>query len=215
MMKKWGEVCAIVLCLSTVALLQGCATLVSSVPFRYVPSLTVAEPNQLNVGMEELVDKRPAADIKSTQNISDVSDKVTATLLQDFTTSRIFHELNYPPQRDKDSLVIKGEINRFYWKYKPSPIIFIPFIGCLVYLGVPAGHATGICDISLQLTDAKTGAVVGEYNWTDTRKTSYTIYNMKTGEAGTELADAFREVSEHLKEAIVSDIRAGRFKKYQ
>jgi hypothetical protein len=212
-MKKWGKLWVIVLWCSTVALTQGCATLNSSVPFKYVPALTVAEPNQLIVGMEELVDTRPEKDLKATKSISDVADKATATLLQDFRTSRIFDELHYPPQPGKDTYIIKGEINRFYWKYSPSPIVFIPCVGCLVYAGVPAGSAKGICEISLQVTDARTGAVVAQYNATDTRKSDYTIYNMKTGEHGAELADTFREVSKQFKDAIVSDIRAGRFKK--
>jgi hypothetical protein len=208
---RWTLGILFLFCLSIFSL-QGCATLNSSVPFKYVPSLTVAEPNEIHLGMERLVDKRPSDDRTATESVSDVDDKVTSTLLSDFRTSRIFASADYPPRQDRDNLIMKGEIKRFYWKYSPSPIIFIPFLGCLIYLGIPAGEAEGIAEISVQMINAKTGAMVAEYNRKDEKKASYTIYNFKVGEAGSELADAFREVSKQIKDSILSDMKAGRFK---
>jgi hypothetical protein len=62
------------------------------------------------------------------------------------------------------------------------------------------------------LVNSKTGETVAEYNKNSTKSDSYTIYNLKAGEAGAELAEAFREVPKQIKQAISSDIKAGRLK---
>jgi hypothetical protein len=111
--------------LSLALLLQGCATLVGSVPFKYVPSLAGGEPLTLRLGMEKLVDKRPDGDRSATESITDVDEKVTAKLLEDFRSSQMFAAVDFPLQGDKDDLVLKGEITRFYWKLTPSPIVYL------------------------------------------------------------------------------------------
>jgi hypothetical protein len=167
---------------------------------------------ELHLGMEKLVDKRPSDDRSATESISDVDEKVTSTLLTDFRNSQIFASTDFPPRPERDNIIMKGEIKRFYWKYAPNPIVFIPFIGCLIYLGIPAGEAEGIVEISAQIINAKTGKMLVEYDRKNEKKTSYTLYNFKAGEAGGELADAFREVSKQIKDSILEDMRAGRLK---
>lgn len=195
---------------SVAVLLQGCATLVGSVPFRYVPSLAGGEPIPLRLGMERLVDKRPDGDRSATDSITDVDEKVTAKLLEDFRTSQIFTAVDFPVRRDTDDLILKGEIKRFYWKLTPNPIVFIPIINLVIYFGVPVNDLEGIANLRVQLVSSKTGKVVAEYDKSSTRTASFSIYNMKAGEAGSELADAFRDVVKQIKDAILVDAKAGR-----
>lgn len=204
---RWRE---LALALALALLLQGCATLVGTVPFKYVPSLATGEPFSLRLGMEKLADKRPDGDRSATESIPDVDEKVTAKLLEDFRSSQMFASVDFPLQSDKDDLVLKGEIKRFYWKLTPSPIVFIPIINLLIYFGVPVHDAEGVAQLSVQLASSKTGKIVAEYDKNSTRTATFTIYNFKAGEAGSELADAFRDVAKQIKDAILADARAGR-----
>ena len=198
------------LVVSLALLLQGCATLVGTVPFKYVPSLASGEPVSLRLGMEKLVDKRPDGDRSATESIPDVDEKVTAKLLEDFRSSQMFTMVDFPIQGDKDDLILKGEIKRFYWKLTPSPIVFIPIINLLIYFGIPVHEAEGVATLRVQLVSAKTGQTMAEYEKTSTRTATFSIYNLKAGEAGSELADAFRDVAKQIKDAIVADGKAGR-----
>ncbi len=196
--------------LSLALLLQGCATLVGSVPFKYVPSLAGGEPLNVRLGMEKLVDKRPDEDRSATESITDVDEKVTAKILEDFRSSQMFAAVDFPIQGDKDDLVLKGEIKRFYWKLTPSPIVFIPIINLLIYFGIPINEAEGVASLRVQLVRAKTGQPIAEYEKSSTRTATYTLYNLKAGEVGSELADAFRDVAKQIKDAILADGKAGR-----
>jgi len=191
-------------------LLQGCATLNSSVPFKYIPSLPTTETIDLRLGMEKLVDIRPEKDRSATKSIADVDEKVTAKLLEDFRSSQIFTTVDYPIQKEKDDLILKGEIKRFYWKTSISPIAFIPIINLAIYFGAPMYNVEGVAHFHFQLINAKTENVVAEYDKMAIKKETYSLYNFKAGEAGAELAEAFRDVSKQIKEAILSDIKRGR-----
>lgn len=208
MQKRWRL--SIVLTLFfTGFLFQGCATLNGTVPFKYVPSLPSREPINLRLGMEKLVDIRPEDDRSATESIADVDEKVTAKLLEDFRSSQIFATIGFPAQREKDDLIMKGEIKRFYWKMTPSPIIFIPLVNIFIYFGVPVYNIEGVANLHVQLVSSKTGQIIAEYDKNSTKMESYTIYSFKAGEAGAELAEAFRDVSKQIKEAIFSDENRG------
>lgn len=212
MTNRWKLIGLMIFCFAGI-LLQGCATLNGSVPFKYVPSLATGEPSNLRVGMEKFVDKRPDDDRSATESINDVDEKVTAKLLEDFRSSQIFTAIDLPVQRENDDLIMQGEIKRFYWKLKPSPIVFIPFISIAVYFGAPTYYVDGIAKLDVRFVNPKTGEVVASYDKSSTKAETYSIYSFKAGEAGAELAESFRDVSKQIKEAIFSDIKAGRLKK--
>ena len=109
-----------------VIVLSGCASLNGNVPFRYQPSL-LSSTKKIDkvVGLNMLIDKRPEIDAAYTKTISDVSEKITSKLLEDFNTSKIFKEIHYPPQQG-DDIVINGTIDRFMWKFYSTPIAYIP-----------------------------------------------------------------------------------------
>lgn len=209
-MQNQAKLFAIAIVLFVGTLLEGCVTLNGSVPFKYVSSLPTGEPISLRAGMEKLVDSRPEDDRSATKSISDVDEKITSKLLEDFRSSQLFTAVDFPIQRDKDAVIIKGEIKRFYWKLTPSPVIFIPLIQLLMYFGVPIYDVVGVADIHVQLVNPATGQILKEYDKSSTKTESYTLYNLKAGEAGAELAEAFRDVSKQIKESIVSDINGGR-----
>jgi hypothetical protein len=209
MRKRWKLIT--IFCFAAV-LIQGCATLNGTVPFKYVPSLATGEPSNLRLGMEKLDDKRPDDDRLATKTIDDVDEKVTAKLLEDFRSSQMFSVIDFPIQKDKDDLIMKGEIRRFYWELHPIPIVFIPFINILLAFDIPTYYADGTTELNVKLVSSNTGKVLAEYDKTSTKTETYSLYNFKDGEEGAELAEAFREVSKQLKEAILSDIKAGRLK---
>jgi len=191
---------------------SGCSTLNGSVPFHYVPSLSTMPQNTAKLGMEKFVDSRPSDDKLATKNIPDVDEKVTSKLLEDFRSSRMFSDIDFPPLRNKDGLILKGEIKRFYWKTKDNPIKFIPVVNLLLLLGITSCEIEAVVELKVQIVDAKTGVILSEYDKTSTKKDRATLYDGRSGEPGAELAETFREVAKQIKDAISKDILNGKIK---
>jgi len=61
-------------------------------------------------------------------------------------------------------------------------------------------------DVSLEIVDNKSGKVLGTIRGSGEQKLSYSLYNMSVGEAGSELAEAFRLTVKELKEKILTEI---------
>jgi hypothetical protein len=237
MKNRWKVSPVVILCLTGV-LLQGCggtpliippsrgegerlkqisymkyATALEHVVFRYVPSLRAGKSTNLRVGVEKFADKRPEKDRLTTRNIADVDEKVTGRLLEDFQAWQIFSAIDFPLQKDKDDLIMSGEIRRFYWKFSESPIKFIPLINLLILFGIPMYYVDGIIELQVRLVSFKTGEIVAEYDKRSAKKITLNLYTRDNiDDPGVELGEAFSDVSEQIKEAIVSDIKEGRLK---
>ena len=183
---------------------SGCASLNGNVPFQYQPSLTsFAKKIKRVVGLNMLRDRRPEKDRAYTKGIKDLPEKVTSKMLDDFRYSNMFTEIHFPAQKE-DDLVINGTINRFKWKMYAMPIAYIPYVNFIMFFGLPATEAYGIVDIHLQVKDNQSGAILGSFKESSEVKSTYTIYNTKAGEAGAELAEAFRDVVKKLKQDIMN-----------
>ena len=185
-------------------LVSGCASLNANVPFRYQPSLVpYAKTINKAVGVNMFTDNRPEGDIAYTKSVKDISEKVTSKIIDDFNTSKIFKEIHYPAQ-PSDDLVINGTIDRFIWKLYATPITYIPLLNLVIYFGVPCYEAYGIASITLEVKDNKTGQEIKKIKRDVRIDNSYTLYNFKAGEAGTELEEAFRGAAKQLKEDLLS-----------
>lgn len=193
-------------------LLVGCANLNGAVPFRYVPSLPTIEQSPYRLGMQKLTDVRPTEDREATEAIPDVDEKVSAKLLEDLRASRMFADVDFPASKAKDDLILKGEVKRFYWQLTTNPIAFIPIINLAIYFGADVYDLEGIATLHVQIVDPKTDQVIGNYERTSQRNASASIYHMKGGELGAELADAFRDVAKRIKENIAADLQSGQLK---
>lgn len=209
-------------------LIQGCAITLhrsfTNMPFDYVPSPPSNETISARIGMEKLIDKRPKSDRSATKRIVDIDEKVTAKLLEDFRSSKVFLDVDYPVQNEKDVLIMRGEIRHFYWKDAPTNIGAIPVVGFSTWFGAPVGNISAVVNLYVQLINLKTGQVVAEYDKIAERKKAYNLYNYgkqhgvhKTDDGtkvyygqGTELTEAFWEVSKQIKESIISDYKQGR-----
>jgi hypothetical protein len=112
--------------------------------------------------------------------------------------------------RLEDDLILTGEILRFYWKATPTVAVFIPL---LPYFGPDIEEFEGIMAMKVSISRATGGSPIATYERTATRKASESLYQRKAGHAGTELAEALRDVSKQIQDAIAADARAGRFKK--
>ena len=185
--------------------LTSCTTLKGNVPFGYQPSLvSVSKKIDKSVGFEVLEDKRPVNEIRATEKpIQDITNKVTYKIIEDFKTSVIFKEINFPA-KDTDDLIIKGEINKFVWREENNwfAVIFSP----LVYFGLPVGDYVGQAEITLKVVDKKTGQVLGSVRGVGEQRLTVTLYSMSVGEIGSELAEAFRQSVKQLKEKILTEI---------
>lgn len=186
-------------------LVSGCASLNANTPFRYQPFLLTSNTQIDNIaGLNLFLDHRPKNDITYTKNISDIPEKITAKLLEDFNSSHIFKELHYP-SRDNDDIVINGKINRFTWKLYSTPLGYIPFLS---YLGISTLEAYGIADITLEIKDNRNGNIIATIQESTAIKNAFSVYNFKIGDSGSELEDAFRDVGKKLKKALLQKLGA-------
>ncbi len=199
------NVLLIAVALFSVGLLSGCASLKGNVPFQYQPSL-ISNTERINksVGFNIVKDGRSQQDIKSNEKtLKDVPNKVTYKMMEDFKSSGIFEEVNFPSQ-ESDDIIINGTLNRFSWKVNTNwfSVIFFP----LVYLGLPLETHVGDVDISLEIVDKESGKVLGNIQGSGSESSTYSLYNYPVGEFGSELAEAFRESVKQLKEKMLSEI---------
>lgn len=151
-----------------------------------------------------MVDMRTKQDLTYTKNISDIPEKITAKLLEDFNSSGIFKELHYPPQAN-DDITINGRINRFIWKLYSTPLGYVPLVS---YAGISTLRAYGAVEIILEIKDNRTGVVIATLQESADIKNAFTVYNFKIGDSGSELEDAFREVGRKLKKALLEKLSA-------
>jgi hypothetical protein len=192
------------LCCTITIILTGCASLNGNGPFQYPNSLvTFQSPVDKIVGMKLLTDNRPEADKENTIRISDVPEKISARLLADINSSKIYGDIHYP-SRSGDMVIIEGSIDRFMWKYTPEPYAVIPLVNLILYFGVPSAHATGTAQITLEVKNAQSGKLLGKFTESASNTSTFTMYNRNAGESGGELADAFREVVKKLKEDLIN-----------
>lgn len=191
--------------LVSVCFLTSCTTLKGNVPFGYQPSLiTVSKKIDKNVGFEVFSDLRPANEIKATERpIQDITNKITYKVIEDFRSSNIFDEINFPTN-ETDDLIIKGEINKFIWRAEDNWFAILLFP--LVYFGLPIGDYVGEADITLKVLDKKSGQVLGSVRGAGSQRLSVSLYSMSVGEVGSELAEAFRQCVKQLKEKILTEL---------
>ena len=186
---------------------SGCVSLNGNLPFEYQPSLLSSSHTiDKKVGMDLFQDGRPKDDVENTESIKDISEKITSKLIEDFEKSKLFEDLHFS-QRVEDDLIIEGTVNRFMWEMHMTPIVYIPLVNFAVYFGATCIKSNGIADITLVVKDAKNGKALGTFQADSKVSESYTMYKMKAGAAGAELAEAFRTVAKDLKQQIAKIIK--------
>lgn len=190
--------------------LNGCATLNGTTPFKYVPSMVSNESLPFRLSVEKLVEDRPSSDRSATTSITDIDEKVTSKLIEDLRASQIFSAVDF--SSGKGDLVLKGKIKRFYWKAKPTVISLIPLVNLALLFGLPEYLMEGVAELHVVIQDGRSGHTLADYDKRSQHIVPITWYDVKAGEVGAELAEAFRDVMKLIKEAIVSDARKGRFK---
>jgi len=183
----------------------GCANLKTRKITGYVPSL-IDEELDLNIGIELLLDRRPAVDKKFTADIEKVPEEVTDKLLEYFKATSPLREIHYPSQED-DDIVIQGEIRRFMWRSYSKAATYIPLVNLYVYLGIPCKTAYGLTHISLILKDNKTGKIIGRFDEYSKVAKSYSLYEFRKIDFASELEQSFKEVASKLKRKIIFKIR--------
>ena len=180
--------------------LAGCRSLKTREVAQYVPSLVDKKLN-LKVGMELLVDSRPAIDKRFTTDIENVPEEVTSNLIEYFKSSGFLSEVHYPSQED-DDIVIIGHIRRFMWRAYSKAPTYIPLVNLYVYLGIPCKTAYGLTHISLVLKNKKTGQVIDVFDEYSKVANSYNLYEFKDVDFAIELKQSFKEVASRLKNKL-------------
>lgn len=186
--------------------------------FDYQSSPSLEKINKV-VGLEELLDKRPAGErnkLPPDQLVYQSAPKrITNVLLKDFQESGLFKEIHSPAQ-PQDDYVIHGSIERFIWEWRDTGyskftqtglvVIFLPFLRLPTLFGAPDKQEYCMVDISLEVKDNKTGRVIA--NIRESAKASRGI-SMYTLALGQDVSEAFRSVAEKLKRKLAEAIKSG------
>jgi hypothetical protein len=161
MLKPRGRSIFIFICLATLSV-YGCASLDNSVPFTYSVPPCSEQPSQFILGLDMLKDNHPEGDKKATGKIDKIEELVTARLAEDLRSSRLFTGINFPSDKEKDTLIMRGEIKRFYWKMKPSLLAYAPEAAVILLFGIPAGYITGTAELKVVIINPGTGETLAE-----------------------------------------------------
>jgi len=188
-------------------LLAGCAAAPkSNVLFQHTPLLPKGTVDVV-VGIEQLEDKRPEKEKKLMKSISELSQQVTWVLFRDFRDAELFESISlvYDPQ--KVDVVVKGEIQSFFWKSDYSATTFVPIINVVHLVGVPCGESKGRVEIYLEFVNPKNGEVFASYTAASDSSKAYSLYESSSYHlsGGQETGDAFRVVAEQLRDRILAD----------
>ena len=125
----------------------------------------------------------------------------------------MFSAIDFPVRYEKDDLIIKGEIKRFYWKASANPIMYIPVYDLFfAILGMPIYHIKAIVELNVKMIDAKSNIILSEYDKISSKGVWVFLYSETVGESGAELAEAFRDVVKQIKDGISNDIETGKIK---
>ena len=119
-MKRFGTSLANVpleMCLLCLALMlptsSGCASLKADVPFAYTPSLRTGQPIEGKAVFLLIEDARSKRHRRSTREIPDCADKLTAKLVEDFRSTRLFSDVDYSPSPTEADFIITGRLEKF------------------------------------------------------------------------------------------------------
>lgn len=204
-MKK--HVASIGMCL---LFLSGCASFPYGekvFQYRPIPVPTTGKIEK-SVGLNILVDALPAKDKTYAKNISNLCERITAKILEDFSASGIFTNIHLGVQPG-DDISIGGTVNRFVWKGRNNPKVWIPLVGTFIS---PGWFTNGVVDITLEIREIKTGSVIGVLQKTSELKGGYSMNempgHMRGDEAEIELTNAFKNVVHGLKQDILAKLNS-------
>ena len=183
MKRSWKRTILLLVFLVGVCI-HGCASLDNSIPFTHAVVPHNEQPSLLVLGLDTLVDSRPEGDKKATENISNIEELITTRLAEDLRSSRLFTSVDFPSDKEKDTLIMKGEIKRFYWKMKPSLLAYAPEAAVILLFGIPAGYITGTVQLHVAIVNPRTGETLTEYDKTSTKKASRSLYKLSSSEKG-------------------------------
>ena len=182
--------------------------------FDYQPT-SISARHRINkvAGLNILLDQRPENELSKRppdkRLYHNFAQNVTELLLQDFQKSQIFKEIHSPAQTT-DDIIINGSITRFFFEgwektwlgkaYESWWSFFFPPISLSLLFGVPYANEYCIIEISLEVKDNKTNAILA--NFTESAKAVQGI-SIGTNKLGQDVTEAFRQVVEKLKSNLL------------
>lgn len=182
----------------------GCASLKADVPFAYTPSLREGETIQGRAVFQKIEDLRSKSHRRSTREIPDCAEKLTAKLVEDFRSTRVFTDVDYSPGSTDADYMITGQLEEFSWEAFYAPSYFIPVVNLIHYFGVPVVSYTGEAQLTLHVQPVG-AASSHEHAGTARNRTYHNIYEQKAAEGGVELQYALRDAIKQIKEQISND----------
>jgi hypothetical protein len=181
----------------------GCATKPQVIMLFEHPPIYPKGTIEINAGIDLFKDLRPEKEKKLTKGITDLAEEVTSMVCRDFREAELFDSIRISYNPKKVDLIIKGQINSFYWKAYVSPTTKLPYIKYIHELGITSGKGEGEVILTLTLINAKTGKEIARYKEKSEKIRKFTIYQKRS--TGGETGEALRQVTEKLITDIIKD----------
>jgi hypothetical protein len=172
------------------------------------PALLPEGTIPLRAQLEPLGDTRPESEKRALRAVTNISEQVTAVLLKDFRSAKLFEQLDMLGESHEPSdILLRGELVSFTWRSRDHVRSYLPPFLLMAFFGYPVGSNVGHVTIRLEVINAKTQQRLARYDKSDKTEAPYTAYNQVTyrESGGQELGEALRVVLESLKDALLAD----------
>ncbi|MDP8252822.1 MAG: hypothetical protein P9X27_00260 [Candidatus Kaelpia aquatica] len=157
----------------------------------------------LNAGMDLFQDLRPEEEKEHTERLSNLDEELTVLITGDLRDAELFNSIRITYQPENVDIIIRGEINSFYWKSSIAPTAKLPYIKYIHDIGIKSGAGKGKVAITFIVLNARDKTEICRYEERAKMERKYSSHEAQS--SGSETAEALREVVEKFIEKILSN----------
>ncbi|MDP8216302.1 MAG: hypothetical protein P9L98_03150 [Candidatus Kaelpia imicola] len=157
----------------------------------------------LKAGMDLFQDLRTEEEREHIERLSNLNKELTVLITKDLRDAELFDSIRITYQLDNVDIVIRGEINSFYWKSSVAPTAKLPYVKYIHDIGIKSGAGKGEAAITFIILNAKDNTEICRYKESAKMERKYSSHEARS--SGSETAEALREVVEKFIEKILSD----------
>ncbi len=157
----------------------------------------------LDAGIDLFQDLRPKEEKERTEGLSNLNKELTVLITRDLRDAELFDSLKITYQPENVDIIIKGEINSFYWKSSVAPTAKLPYVKYIHDVGIKSGAGKGEVAITFTVLNGRNNTEICRYKESAKMERKYSSHEAQS--SGNETAEALREVVESFIEDILSD----------
>jgi len=157
----------------------------------------------LDAGIDLFKDLRTQEEQNQTEHLSNLNKELTVLITRDLRDAELFNTIRITYQPENVAIIIKTEINSFYWKSSIAPTAKLPYVKYIHDMGIKSGAGKGKVAITFITLNGKNNTEIYRYEESAKMERKYSLHEAQS--SGSKTAEALREVVEKLIKDVLSD----------